>query len=109
MTIEAFKKSIESTISRLKKPKTYKGMSGDIELISQTIIPQNLGQHVETVSSEGIGEGTPEEALVRLLRVRDVEQIAEEINRRHGHGETSGEVVLDIETLQTRIEDLQSS
>jgi hypothetical protein len=109
MGIEFIKGLLKETVEIFEKPKTYDGMEGDILLVSQTIIPQDVTQNAETIPTDGIGEGIPEDALKRLRKVSDLEKIARQINRRFGHGNPGYEIKLDTQTLKERLGELEES
>ena len=109
MGVEFLRGLAKKAVDRLDKPKTYERMEDDILLVSQTIIPQDVSQNVETVPTDGISEGIPEDALKRLLKVSDKKKIAGEINRRFGQGDSENQQEMDIQVLHKRLGELENS
>ncbi|OGM11748.1 hypothetical protein A2W13_03500 [Candidatus Woesebacteria bacterium RBG_16_36_11] len=108
MAIEALRKQISDRLKGIGKPKTYPGMSTDINLVASAIIPEVTTKNVETVSNYEISEGTPQDALERLLRIRNLNQIAKAINREYGHYNTTKEDIDHLSILTDRLNELQN-
>ncbi|HJX46091.1 MAG TPA: hypothetical protein VJ399_02935 [Patescibacteria group bacterium] len=108
MTIEALRKRISDRLKELGKSKTYPGMSADINLVASILIPEDATKNVETISNYEISEGTAQDALERLLRIRNLGQIAEVINRKYGNYNTTKEEVDNISLLTDRLKNLQN-
>ena len=109
MGAEFIRGLVRQTVDMFNKPKTYDGMDQDLHSVSMGIIPPDPCQNVETISSDLIGEGTPQEALDNLQKVMGIPEIAKEIHRLYGHSDSVGQSRKDIRKLESRINELQDS
>jgi len=108
MTVEAIKNKLLGRIKELGKPKTYPGMFADINLVASAIIPEDNTKNVATISNYEISEGTAQDALERLLKIRSFNQIAKVVNREYGHSNTTKEEIDNISKLTDRLKELQN-
>jgi hypothetical protein len=109
MGIEYLRGLMKGAADKFTKPNTFEGMEEDIILVSQRIIPPSALQHVETIPTDGISEGTPQEAYERLLEGYSKEQIASEINRKFGHGRSKSQNDFNTQIILDRLSNLHYS